>query len=164
LTLPCQFGFVFPTPIAGSIRHNSFPHWHLSFLQSMRNLGLFGAEGMGLEGWNDRLLEWYGNPVASLPSLTLDTSNVKLPCPIGFVPHERPAADCEVRRMSLRGAQRRSNLGVPAVGFSRFMIHTSNLKLRGGPVIKTLRAARLFHRNRKEGRNSVPTGSGNRRR
>ncbi len=43
-------GFVFPRPVPGPIRHNSFPHPQLSFLWPVPKLGLFGAEDIGL-GW-----------------------------------------------------------------------------------------------------------------
>ncbi len=43
LGLPSQIGFVFPTPVAGPMRHNSFPHPQLSFPRAIQKLGLFGA-------------------------------------------------------------------------------------------------------------------------
>jgi len=57
---------------------------------------------------------------------------------------------------------------LPPLNTSHFKLETalnpSNSTLRNLPVRKTLRAARLFHRDRKESRNSAPAGTGNRRR
>ncbi len=36
-------GFALPTPLTPTIRRNSLPTWHLSFLRPVPKLGLFGA-------------------------------------------------------------------------------------------------------------------------
>ncbi|MBM4029174.1 MAG: hypothetical protein FJ280_27820 [Planctomycetes bacterium] len=55
--LPCgrlalfrRIGFVFHGHKDGAFTHNPFPQQQLSFIEVLRQLGLFGAKGTGWDG------------------------------------------------------------------------------------------------------------------
>jgi hypothetical protein len=57
---PRRIGFVWPMPVACSIHHNSFPAKPLPLLTPWQELALFRTIRIGLERWNNGMLEWWG--------------------------------------------------------------------------------------------------------
>ncbi len=73
-----EIGFVFPKPLEGPIHHNPFPERHLPSVLFDGKLALFRTFRPPVS------LKWEGS-THNLLRLTLDTSHLKLLCPIGFV-------------------------------------------------------------------------------